>query len=83
MEISAVEARRKFGEMLNRVILKGEVITIKRAGKIVAKLVRPDYGTEEARETTLDFRASRGLGKSIWADIVAEDYIHTERDEWN
>ena len=37
--ISAVEARQKFGEMLNRVALLREEIIIERAGKKIARLV--------------------------------------------
>ena len=36
--ISAVEARQKFGEMLNRVALLREEIIIERAGKKIARL---------------------------------------------
>ncbi len=31
--ISAMEARRRFGEIMNRVVLRGERYIIKRAGK--------------------------------------------------
>lgn len=24
-----------------------------------------------------------GLGKELWADIDAQDYVHQERDAWN
>jgi prevent-host-death family protein len=37
--VSAVEARQKFGEILNRVALKREQITIERAGKRIARLL--------------------------------------------
>ena len=36
--ISAVEARQKFGEMLNRVALRREEIIIERDGKKIAHL---------------------------------------------
>jgi prevent-host-death family protein len=38
--VSAVEARQKLGEILNRVALKGEEIIIERAGKRIARLSR-------------------------------------------
>ena len=36
--VSAVEARQKLGEILNRVSLRGEEIIIERAGKKIARL---------------------------------------------
>ena len=40
MNISAVEARKRLGELLNRVILTDEEITIERSGKEVARLTK-------------------------------------------
>lgn len=37
--VSALEARRNFGELLNRALYKGEEILIERKGKVVAKIV--------------------------------------------
>jgi prevent-host-death family protein len=37
--ISAMEARKRFGEIMNRVALRGESFTIERAGKPLVKIV--------------------------------------------
>ena len=34
-----MEARKRFGEILNRVSLRGEVFTVARAGKPLARIV--------------------------------------------
>ena len=84
MNISAVTARRRFGELLNRVILTDEEITIERSGKEVAKLIKSGISTSHRqKEGKLDFRKSRGLGKEVWADVDAEQYVIDERSEWN
>jgi prevent-host-death family protein len=37
--ISAAEARKRFGEIMNRVALGGESLTIARAGKLLVRIV--------------------------------------------
>jgi prevent-host-death family protein len=37
--ISAMEARKRFGEIMNRVALRGESFTIARAGKPLVRIV--------------------------------------------
>ncbi|NOY75145.1 MAG: hypothetical protein GXP32_05055 [Kiritimatiellaeota bacterium] len=82
--ISAVDARRTLGELLNKVKIANEEIIIKRAGKEVAKLVNCDYEANEvSRKGKLDFRNSAGLGKDLWADINADVYIKEERESWS
>ncbi len=84
MNISAVKARKSFGELLNRVMLTDEEITIERSGKEVAKLVKVETKLDSnKKQGKLDFRKSRGLGKEIWANINVEKYIEDERSEWN
>ncbi len=54
--ISAMEARRKFGSMLNEVALKDDRFIIERAGKPIAaivsidKLMRLEQAEENARQ---------------------------------
>lgn len=79
--VSAVEARQKLGEMLNRVALRGEEIIIERAGRKIARL----SPVEEKRPRSagkLDFRKAAGLGREIWKEVDVEAYIRRERDEW-
>ncbi len=84
MNISAVMARKRFGELLNRVILTDEEITIERSGKEVAKLTKIDAPIgKRNKQGKLDFRKSRGLGKEVWLDVNVEEYIGQERSEWN
>jgi prevent-host-death family protein len=79
--VTAVEARQKLGEILNRVALLREEIIIERAGKKIARLLPIEI---EARRSMgkLDFRKAAGLGKEIWKDIDVEAYLRRERDEW-
>ena len=79
--ISAVKARQKLGEILNRVALRREEIIIERAGKKIARLSPID--TEKTRpQGKLDFRKAAGLGKDIWEGLDVEDYLRRERDSW-
>ncbi|MBW1945560.1 MAG: type II toxin-antitoxin system Phd/YefM family antitoxin [Deltaproteobacteria bacterium] len=79
--VSAVEARQKLGEILNRVALLGEEIIIERAGKKIARL-SPIDNKEPRRRGRLDFRKAAGLGKEIWKGMDVDDYLRRERDSW-
>lgn len=37
--VSALEAQKNFGEILNRILYKGEEILVERKGKLIAKIV--------------------------------------------
>ncbi|MBN2440241.1 MAG: type II toxin-antitoxin system Phd/YefM family antitoxin [Spirochaetales bacterium] len=81
MIVSAMEARKRFGELLNRVLLTDEEIIIERAGKKVAKLTRIDTPESRSKKTgKLDFRKAEGLGAELWNKINVEDYIKKERE---
>ena len=70
MIVSAMEARKRFGELLNRVFLTNEEIIIERAGKKVAKLTGiGNSPTQKKREGKLDFRKAEGLGAELWKKI--------------
>jgi prevent-host-death family protein len=79
--VSAVEARQKLGEILNRVALRKEEIIIERAGKKIARL-SPIAGKVPRSRGKLDFRKAAGLGKEIWQGVDVEAYLKRERDEW-
>ena len=79
--ISAVEARQKLGEILNRVALRREEIIIERAGRKIARL-SPVEADQPRRQGRLDFRKAAGLGKEIWRAIDVDAYLRQERDEW-
>ncbi len=82
--ISAVNARRTFGELLNKVMIANEEIIIERAGKKVAKLVNCNKKTEKSsNEGKLDLRNSAGLGKQLWKKIDVDKYIQKERSSWD
>ena len=84
MTVTAMEARRKFGELLNRVLLVNEEIIIERAGKKVAKLTRiDDMLSQKRKEGKLDFRKAEGLGAELWKNIDVEEYIKKERESWD
>jgi hypothetical protein len=46
----------------------------------VASLVRRQVTTQARRRSILELR---GLGKEIWQDIDAQDYIDQERASWS
>ena len=79
--VSAVEARQKLGEILNRVALKREEIIIERAGKRIARLSPAENEVRRSRGK-LDFRKAAGLGKEIWKDVDVDAYLRKERGEW-
>ena len=79
--VTAVEARQKLGELLNKVALMRKEIIIERAGKKIARL--SPIGDDTPRPTgKLDFRSAAGLGKEIWEDIDVDAYLRQEREEW-
>jgi antitoxin (DNA-binding transcriptional repressor) of toxin-antitoxin stability system len=79
--VSAVEARQKLGEILNRVALRREEIIIERAGKKIARLSPIDNDVPRS-SGKLDFRKAAGLGKEIWKEIDVDSYLRRERQEW-
>jgi prevent-host-death family protein len=79
--ISAVKARQKLGEILNRVVLRREEIIIERAGKKIARL-SPIDNEKSLPQGKLDFRKAAGLGKGVWEGIDVDDYVRRERDSW-
>lgn len=60
--VSAMEARKGFGDLLNQVALKGEEIVIERAGKQLARL----SPVERSGSQKLDFRDISKLPGDIW-----------------
>lgn len=81
-KVSALEARRNLGRLLNIVSLKNEEVIIERAGKPVAKLTSLDSSRSTASGRR-DFRRMRGVGKAIWQKVNADEYIARERDQWD
>lgn len=80
--VSAVEARQKLGELLNKVNLMHKEIIIERAGKKIARL--SPIGRKTSRPTgKLDFRKAAGLGKEIWQETDVDAYLQKERSEWD
>ena len=80
--VSAMEARKKFGELLNRISLRGEEIVIERAGKKIAKMI-PVEQLSTSSLGKLDFRKAAGLGKEIWKEMDADEYVRKERNKWD
>lgn len=60
--VSAMEARKGFGDLLNQVALKGEDVVIERAGKPLAKLT----SVSNPDPQKLDFRDISKLPGEIW-----------------
>jgi len=83
-KVSAVEARRRLGTLLNIVSLRNEEIIIERAGKSVAKLSAcTGESSTRGRSGKTDFRKARGLGRDLWRQLDTENYVAKERDEWD
>lgn len=81
--VSAVEARRNLGRLLNIVSLRHEEIVIERAGKEIARLSPFDHQTpDRKRAGKLDLRKARGLGRDLWRSIGTDEYVKRERREW-
>jgi antitoxin (DNA-binding transcriptional repressor) of toxin-antitoxin stability system len=80
--VSAVDARHRLGELLNRVSLANEEIIIERAGKKIAKLVGIDVDTSRD-QGKLDFRKAAGLGAELWQNMDADAYVKGEREQWD
>lgn len=84
--VSAVEARKGLGHLLNLVSLKRETIVIERAGEKMAVLKAYDSGankkTAASREGQLSLLDLAGLGGEIWAGVEVGDYLRRERAQW-
>ena len=80
--VSAMEMRQKLGEMLSRVSLRHEEIIIERAGKKVARLLPVEEQTRKSGGK-LDFRNAAGLGKELWHQVDADEYLRKEQQEWD
>jgi antitoxin (DNA-binding transcriptional repressor) of toxin-antitoxin stability system len=68
--VTAVEARRRLGDLLLRVSMLGEEIVIEKAGNKIAKLVGYEAASPQEEMTVQyhgqnDFRESAGLMKNI------------------
>lgn len=81
--ISAVDARRNLGKLLNMVSIAHEEIIIERAGKPIARLSHCEAGALQSSAGKLDLRKSRGLGKDLWHSVNVDDYIRKEREGWD
>lgn len=88
--ISAVEARKGLGMLLNRVHLTHESFVIERAGKKIAVLqaytsdgsLPAQGGQGRMPEGKSDIRDMAGLGAEIWKSVDVDEYIANERAEW-
>jgi len=82
--VSAMEARRNFGHLLNTVALTHTSVTIERVGKPIAQLVGiGSPGKARRSPAKLDIRSYRGMGKELWQSVEAERYITGERAAWD
>ena len=82
VRVSAVEARRGLGRLLNVVALTGEDVVIERTGKGIARLTGLDAPAPARGLGKLDFRKARGLGRELWRGVNVEEYLKKERAEW-
>lgn len=80
--VTAVDARRSLGSLLNIVSIKHEEILIERAGKPIARLSPLDSDAGNNRQGKLDLRMAKGLGKELWRQVNVDRYVKAERDQW-
>ncbi len=85
--VTAVEARKGLGRLLNLVSLKHETIVIERAGEKLAVLKPYGPGAEEKGadglcEGRLNLLDLAGVGGEIWAGVDVNEHIRRERDQW-
>ncbi len=80
--VSAVDARRTLGTLLNIVSLTHEEVVIERSGKAIAKLVSCETETASPRNGKRDIRRARGLGRNLWQEVDTDSYVRQERDSW-
>lgn len=81
-KVSALEARKNLGRLLNIVLLKNEDVLIERSGKPVAKLTSVD-SVRAPYSGKRDFRKLKGVGKELWKKISTDEYISRERNQWD
>jgi prevent-host-death family protein len=82
-EFAAAEAKARFSELLDRAEA-GEEITIRRHGKVVARLIRPIMDEEDAieqrRKSRLEFIEWRRLhGPTLGSNLTIRDLINEGR----
>lgn len=81
--VSAVEARRTMGKLLNIVLLRHEDVVIERDGKPIARLTTcDDLPGASPSSLQLDIRSARGLGRELWKKTTVPQYIEEERSSW-
>lgn len=82
--VSAVDARRSMGTLINKVVFTHEDVIIERSGKPVARLTScNDEPGSQGRKGLLDLRSARGLGQEVWQNIDVASYIAEERAQWD
>jgi prevent-host-death family protein len=82
-EFAAAKAKARFSELLDRAEA-GEEITIRRHGKVVAKLTRPvtdeEAAVEQRRKSRLEFIEWRRLhGPTLGPNLTIRDLIDEGR----
>lgn len=84
--VSAVEARKGLGYLLNLVSLKRETIVIERAGEKLAILKAYDAESKKkavtSREGRLNLLDLEGVGGEIWVGLDVGDHLRQERAQW-
>jgi hypothetical protein len=60
-----------------------EISKLTTAEKVsLISMILPEISRELKKDMTLDIYDIKGLGKEIWKNIDAQDYINKERDLW-
>lgn len=81
--VSAVDARKRFGEILESVHYRGDEIIIERAGKPMAVVIPPERYDQlrRSRERILDFLEKNWeLNKDVPSEEIEREVMEAVRD---
>ncbi len=74
--VTAVEARKKLGELLDGVLYRGDEVVIERGGKVMGVVIPESryQSIEQARERIFEFmRANQEFNKDVPAEEIERD----------
>jgi hypothetical protein len=69
---------------LQEVLREAESLTLEEQSQLIKLLLdRVLPNAEKQADMPHSLKELRGLGKEIWEDMDAQDYINQQRDEWD
>lgn len=68
---------------IEKILRQTAALSVRERKELVKLLVDSLEFTPQAAQPVRHLRELRGLGKELWQDIDAQDYVNRLRDEWN